>query len=56
MKTEKFPTASKDALGRLLVGAAVGTGRRHAGARSRRWSTPRPTSSSSTPRTPTRAR
>ena len=26
LKTEKFPTASKDKMGRLLVGAAVGTG------------------------------
>jgi IMP dehydrogenase len=52
-KRVEFPQATKDAQGRLRVGAAVGVGPRSSARR--RWSTRAPTYSSSTPPTATRA-
>jgi len=51
-KSEKFPLATKDAEGRLVVGAAVGVGEDASGG-PRRWPTRVPTSWSWTPRTGT---
>ena len=40
LKSSEHPNACKDHLGRLRVGAAVGVGERHRGARRARWSRP----------------